>query len=240
MKAFKELFTVLYLIKSGNWESLLLHIRLPAFEEYYRLSNGPAKLTFQGIRPHIINEAFLNDPEEVLNSIEKLIDGSNDLLGNWKNHLEKYPPYPELTIPDIDPFSPQWDQFQDFDTYRNGVPANEAKLFLEHVSSELDQLKMQVPAQSIESPRIRIDISVAQLAYIFKALVDTKIFTPASNQALFKIISNTFLSKENNAISINSIEKHFYSPEDATKNYWNGKFIDLHNYAREDREGKKK
>lgn len=61
--------------------------------------------------------------------------------------------------------------------------------------------------------KIKVDLTVTQLAYLFKLLQESYLINEASNLQLFRLISQNFSTKEAENISIHSLRKKFYLDE---------------------------
>ena len=58
-------------------------------------------------------------------------------------------------------------------------------------------------------------------------LVDEKIITSVNKAELFRTVSKVFQTKNQSAISDNSLKNKFNIPEDAAIDYWETKFNDF-------------
>lgn len=83
-------------------------------------------------------------------------------------------------------------------------------------------------------PKVRTTLTVPELAYLFRALVDAKIITPRHNTDLFKGIAAIFSSKKETEISSNSIKNKFDIPEPKAIEFWQEKFYALGHNAKKD------
>lgn len=85
-------------------------------------------------------------------------------------------------------------------------------------------------------PKVRTTLTVPELAYLFRALVDAKIITPRNKTDLFKGIAAVFSSKKGIDISSNSLKNKFDTPEPKAMEFWQEKFYTLGHNAKKDQE----
>lgn len=97
------------------------------------------------------------------------------------------------------------------------------KSFLE-ANLHIDPSKLQ----KAELPKIPTDLSVAELAFLFRALYDAKQLKPIHDEDLYRAIAAFFSSRKKEDISALSIKNKFLSPEAIAVNYWDSGFAKLH------------
>lgn len=97
------------------------------------------------------------------------------------------------------------------------------KAFLE-ANLHIDPSKLQ----KAELPKIPTDLSVAELAFLFRALYDAKQLKPIHDEDLYRAIAAFFSSRKKEDISVPSIKNKFLSPEAIAVNYWDSGFAKLH------------
>lgn len=114
---------------------------------------------------------------------------------------------------------------------------------LQEIAIYKEQNRLNPPVQKlIEAPRqaqgrIRTNVTVKQLMYFFKALIDTGIITePSEIKTLHEMISNSFTTNKSEDISLEQLQKKWSEIKEDPKlaAYWQSKFIDLHNQAKKD------
>jgi hypothetical protein len=89
--------------------------------------------------------------------------------------------------------------------------------------------------------RIKANITVKRLLYLFKALIDTNVIThPSEIKELLQMISNSFYTERAEVISIEQLQKKWSEIQQDPKlaGFWGDKFIELHNQARKDNPNK--
>lgn len=84
--------------------------------------------------------------------------------------------------------------------------------------------------------KIPTSLSVPELAYLFRALVDESIINPRQNTDLFKAITSIFESKQTDNISEKSIKNKFEAPEFNALDFWQGKFAHLMQSAKKSKD----
>jgi len=79
------------------------------------------------------------------------------------------------------------------------------------------------------SPKIKTNLSVKELSYLFKSLLDLKpdIFDVKTDSELKKFISNNFITPGSEQPSINSLNKLFNQPDPKTVEFWKKHFSTL-------------
>lgn len=74
---------------------------------------------------------------------------------------------------------------------------------------------------------IKINLSVAKLALLLRVLVDQKIIVSINKAELFRTVAKIFQTKNQEAISENSLKNKFNIPEDSAIDYWDTKLDDI-------------
>lgn len=119
---------------------------------------------------------------------------------------------------------------------------------LRFADEQLHKKGASLPAVS-ETPgtsqfKVKTDLTVPELTYLFKALIDAKIIIADDGEKsqLFNFISRNFASKKKRAegddISSNAINNAFYGPEDKAVRKWNFLFGQLKSIAADELSGK--
>lgn len=84
--------------------------------------------------------------------------------------------------------------------------------------------------------KIKTNLSVPQLAYLFKVLKEVGIITNNENNEIYNVLEQNFSSKQREDISINTLKNDFEAPAYATIEFWREKFMLLVQKARKDKE----
>ena len=102
-----------------------------------------------------------------------------------------------------------------------------------------EQLNLLAPNTKTETKptitKVDTNLTVPQLAYLFRALVDEDLITPKQKTDLFKAVSEIFKTKGTETISSSSFKNHFNSPESNAIDFWQGKFTHLMQRAKKDK-----
>lgn len=109
-----------------------------------------------------------------------------------------------------------------------------------------DQLKLNeneskliggIPSVNHQQEKIKTELTVAQISYLFKCLYEEKDILEEKNKtALRNSISSCFTSKRREYISAESIRGCFNKPEDKTIEFWIEKFTHLLQFAKKERQ----
>jgi hypothetical protein len=70
--------------------------------------------------------------------------------------------------------------------------------------------------------KIETTLSVGQIAYLFKLLVENNIISNKTNSNIIHFISENFTTKKSESISFSSLSNKFYNIDDSTKNHVKG------------------
>ncbi len=84
--------------------------------------------------------------------------------------------------------------------------------------------------------KIKTDLTVQQLGYLFRIFKEEGIITSKINQEIYEVVIESFSSKRKEDISHNTLKNHFESPERDTIDFWRQKFMQLVQKARKDKE----
>lgn len=94
----------------------------------------------------------------------------------------------------------------------------------------------QLPAPDPQQKKLKIILTVKQLAYLFRLFKDAKpdIIEAKSNAEMFRWISDNFTTKgkANTPISTNAINNHFSDPEKETATFWASILVEMLKRAR--------
>jgi hypothetical protein len=88
------------------------------------------------------------------------------------------------------------------------------------------QINLRAVFESKISP-IKTSLSVSHLALLIRMLVDEKIIISINKAELFRTLSKVFQTKNQDAISENSLKNKFNVPEDTAIDFWDIKFNDF-------------
>jgi hypothetical protein len=96
------------------------------------------------------------------------------------------------------------------------------KVFLE-ANLHIDLSKIPIAVQ----PKIPTDLTVAELAFLFRALYDARLLKPVHDEDLYRAIAAFFSSRNKEDISGKNIKNKFLSPEANAVDYWDTGFTKL-------------
>ncbi len=86
--------------------------------------------------------------------------------------------------------------------------------------------------KGLEFNKIKTNLTVAELALLFRFLMEGNLVTTKYKTELFKTIAATFSSKERDDISANAIKNHYDTPDGNAKDNLHGKLFPLLQIAR--------
>lgn len=93
------------------------------------------------------------------------------------------------------------------------------------------------PDQSSKSKKkLKTNLTVKEIAYLFRALHDEGIIESRQKTDLFNFIAENFSSKQKDEVSANSIKNAFDTPDVNAVDFWQGKFIHLMQKSKKDKE----
>lgn len=107
-------------------------------------------------------------------------------------------------------------------TYRQDVPPIKNHV-INWLKEEIDflnkskELKATEEAVIVPTTKVTINMSVAELAYFLKVMMELQIITTDKPSILFKIVCNNFITEKTKSISEKSIKNKYYNIEDSTK-----------------------
>ena len=84
--------------------------------------------------------------------------------------------------------------------------------------------------------KLKTNLTVKELAYLFRALHDEKIIESRQKTDLFNFIAESFSSKQKEDISANSIKNAFDTPDYNAVDFWQEKFTHFMQKAKKDKE----
>ncbi|WP_156832009.1 hypothetical protein [Kaistella palustris] len=84
--------------------------------------------------------------------------------------------------------------------------------------------------------KLKTNLSVKELAYLFRVLYDEEIIDSKHKTDIFNFIAENFSSKQKEDISANSIKNAFDTPDFNTVDFWQEKFTHFMQKARKDKE----
>lgn len=105
---------------------------------------------------------------------------------------------------------------------------------LEHIQhiKISSQSIIEEPKSELPLEKIHLNLSVSDIAFILRALVDTKIIEASTHKALFSTISKVFKSKKREIISEGSLRSKFFSSNSEMKETGKHLSITMLNYFR--------
>ncbi len=143
-------------------------------------------------------------------------------------------------IEEFNPFQ-QEEILDDYFQIYNNIPVRKGYLFtidypeikpllVEWLKQELKKCRKKQenfnPQQTnfIKQDAIKIEtsLSVGQIAFLFKILVENGIFSNKSHSNIIHFISENFTTKKSESISFSSLKNKFYNIDDSTKNHVKG------------------
>lgn len=92
------------------------------------------------------------------------------------------------------------------------------------------------PTKVDDKKKLRTNLTVAELAYLFKAMLSEGFITSRKNSEIYSFISDNFSSKKQEKISPNTIKNHFEATDNATLTAWQVNFGKLALKAKKDKE----
>ncbi len=102
-----------------------------------------------------------------------------------------------------------------------------------------EQLNLLAPNTKTETKptitKIDTTLTVPQLAYLFRALVDEKLITPKQKTDLFKAVTEIFKTKATESISPDSFKNKYDAPESKAIEFWQEKFTHLMQKAKKEK-----
>ena len=118
-------------------------------------------------------------------------------------------------------------------------------LFKEATEQALDDFKkgylgsfadcaIQQTAQ--QKPKLKTNLTVKEIAYLFRALHDEGIIEFRQKTDLFSFIADNFSSKQKDEVSANSIKNAFDTPDLNAVDFWQEKFTHFMQKAKKDKE----
>jgi len=105
----------------------------------------------------------------------------------------------------------------------------ELRIWLNKIEETYKVNPNYVPAELKENPKLKTNISVPELAFLFKALHELKpdIFNVKSNAELHRFISNNFTTKGSDSISTNKLKILFNESDLNAIDFWKTHFSTL-------------
>lgn len=111
-------------------------------------------------------------------------------------------------------------------------------ILFEFIELQLIELNPNANAKPETKPSItKVDttLTVPQLAYLFRALVDEKLITPKQKTDLFKAVTEIFKTKATESISPDSFKNKYDAPESKAIEFWQEKFTHLMQRAKKEK-----
>lgn len=107
---------------------------------------------------------------------------------------------------------------------------------LEELVSTSIQPQLLPPGEESPASKIKINFSVAELAYFFRAMYDLELIPRQFKTEVCKFIAANFQTKQSGDISWRSVKNHFDAPTPKAVDFCYEKFIHLMQKAKKDRE----
>lgn len=169
------------------------------------------------LKKHIFN-MFIKGEDQSLNRIKMKLLSTRELLESVDF---------ELTV--------------NFEDYETAIGLDEIKEVNNLKIDYLDQLVNLIDGFSFEtapvpSKKLKTNLTVKELAYLFRALHDEKIIESRQKTDIFNFIADNFSSKQKDEISANSIKNAFDTPDYNAVDFWQEKFTHLMQKAKKDKE----
>lgn len=93
-----------------------------------------------------------------------------------------------------------------------------------------------IPNTAQSKPKLKTNLTVKEIAYLFRALHDEGIIESRQKTDLFNFIAENFSSKQKDEISANSIKNAFDTPDYNAVDFWQEKFTHFMQKAKKDKE----
>jgi hypothetical protein len=106
----------------------------------------------------------------------------------------------------------------------------------ELLSASLSPLQLPSPTEDSPATKIKINFTVAELAYFFRAMYDLDLIPHQYKTEVCKFIAANFQTKQSGDISWCSVKNHFDAPLPKAVDFCYEKFIHLMQKAKKDRE----
>lgn len=87
-----------------------------------------------------------------------------------------------------------------------------------------------------QKPKLKTNLTVKEIAYLFRALHDEGIIEFRQKTDLFSFIADNFSSKQKDEVSANSIKNAFDTPDLNAVDFWQEKFTHFMQKAKKDKE----
>lgn len=122
--------------------------------------------------------------------------------------------------------------------YDAGKYVSSANVIIERKQlSNNPEPKLIESTEQDQAVKIEVDLSAAQLLYLFKALKDLGVVKNKNNSDIFRVLSSWFeisTKKDGEDISFNKLRNLWSQLEAKTASFWFDKFIDLSKVAKKD------
>jgi hypothetical protein len=172
--------------------------------------------------------------ENYKDKIENIVDNYNQ-TNEQKVDKIYLPKYYELTDNIIHGFTSIANKY--ISRYEAGLITSNSVVIIQDRPSIKTKL-IEQPAKVTEPKKIKVNLTVPQLAYLFKKLCDLKIIEVSQNKEIHIFISENFQPITKNDlrdnISTGKLAKIWSNFDIKDIQFWVSKFIDLHNEAKKD------
>lgn len=163
-------------------------------------------------RFEILQEKYLKQyftPYRVPGEGNDLENSLNNFVNALNGYIKHYPNFVEVTCLSLDSYKKQY----------YGLDKNSN-------TSQSSELKK----------KLKTNLTVKEIAYLFKALHEEGIIEAKHKTAIFNFIADSFSSKQQEDISVKSIKNAFDTPNFHAVDFWQEKFTHFMQKARKDKE----
>ncbi|HHP7240128.1 MAG TPA: hypothetical protein ACFCUD_00560 [Cyclobacteriaceae bacterium] len=102
------------------------------------------------------------------------------------------------------------------------------------IDAQSPHSRFMAPISEELPEKIKVNLSVAQLAYIFKVLSDMKTIEPESVSDLIRFVTKNTSTPKAESISFDSFKARFYNPSHTTKQFFHDFIVKQLNYIRKE------
>lgn len=227
VKAFQK---ILHFIKDHDFSNLV---------EYYRTENSykqvselrySASFFHSHMKERLVSELFDMEPQKAIFVLNSIIKDINALLISWEDD----------GFPDVEDVTPSdWHPFDEAEQNRSEVLKDQVIGFLITVRESLERVLDSIASSDDEiasRQKLIVNLTVAELAYLFKALIEEKVIDVRTNGSLRKIskfVVDHFDTVNKLGITHDSLNNKLTTPEDSALKAWETRFANLSQAARQ-------
>lgn len=180
-----------------------------------------------------VNEELFNEISEIKKQIFKMFIKGEDLA--LKRIKMKLLATRELLESATFKFTFNFDDYEiriDVDELRE---INNLKIeYLNKLIAVIDNFSFETAHVPVK--KLKTNLTVKEIAYLFRALHDEGIIESRQKTDLFNFIAENFSSKQKDEISANSIKNAFDTPDYNAVDFWQEKFTHFMQKAKKDKE----